>query len=948
MSRVWGSLAGNRPVAVLGLALLAASYPALLAAALFGLPWVFAVAAAVSYLAELHAYRTAPFVVQALSRAHLGVTLRFLYREALVLVLLARVGDVGTYPLAAFGFGLMALQAVRAAHSLLVLYVTRRRRLPVVTRAVDLSRLHIPDAPPGLLVRGHVRKTLHLDLAPMAGLVATAVTGVDAAGYAGIAVSLALGAAAAAAMLRHALLARPLGDKQRILAEVNAQVRAYRPEVVLYFSGSTSSIYQVNMWLPTLTRLDRPAVVVLRERELVPLLDPTSAPVVAIPGGVDLMNFEMPDVRVALYPANAGKNIHLLRLPGIKHVFIGHGDSDKQASFNPFSKVYDEVWVAGRAGRDRYLRAQVGVRDESIVEVGRPQLTPIRTQGDGLADRMFTVLYAPTWEGWTEDLYHTSLVLMGARIVRGLLEHDPPVRMIYKPHPLTGTCDRAARRAHERIVAMIERANAERGASGFSRREAEESARARAEARASLPELERRLDEVRGPTENDRADEAQRSRDSGTSAAGAEAQARRHSDAWDAAYWASAPAWAHRVVTGPLPTLYACFNHADLLVSDVSSVVADFIQSQKPYVVTDPASLGDAAFREEYPTASAAYLLGVECGELAGILEEVVRPGRDRMARRRRALKTYLLGPDAPDAMTRFNDAVDLLVRKSSARPPPPRELEPVFDSEPEAERPAGHEAEEDLPDRPDTMVDDLCRRRSSSRSPRSSDTEAWAAGRWAATRRTPSGPTSPPSSTGCAGSRSTYGAARTTSSWSITIRRRRTGRSSSSRPPTRRPPRVWSGSPRCSRPCRRRPASTSTSRPSSRTRSTPPTGAPAHSSRACSPARWAGASSSRRRSTRHCCSTCASGYLPYPSASSRGSASPCAMRYRPPPTSTCRRCACTSTRSDPTGSSRVPCTDRSSTPWTSRTRPASRCSPGAPTPRPRSASRRPGWTPSA
>ena len=37
----------------------------------------------------------------------------------------------------------------------------------------------------------------------------------------------------------------------------------------------------------------------------------------------------------ALYPANAGKNIHLLRLPGIRHVFIGHGDSDKVASINP-------------------------------------------------------------------------------------------------------------------------------------------------------------------------------------------------------------------------------------------------------------------------------------------------------------------------------------------------------------------------------------------------------------------------------------------------------------------------------------------------------------------------------------------------------------------------------------------------------------------------------------
>ena len=135
------------------------------------------------------------------------------------------------------------------------------------------------------------------------------------------------------------------------------------------------------------------------------------------------MNFSLPSVRVALFPANTAKNLHMLRVPGIGHVFIGHGDSDKAASFNPYTKVYDEVWVAGQAGRDRYLRAQVGVRDEDIVEVGRPQLTGIRPAGDRPADRMFTVLYAPTWEGWLADECQTSLMAMGPRIIQAL--HRP-------------------------------------------------------------------------------------------------------------------------------------------------------------------------------------------------------------------------------------------------------------------------------------------------------------------------------------------------------------------------------------------------------------------------------------------------------------------------------------------------------------------------------------------
>ena len=48
------------------------------------------------------------------------------------------------------------------------------------------------------------------------------------------------------------------------------QVRALRPEVAVYFSGSASSIYQLNMWLPVLEQLDRRPVVILRERANLP------------------------------------------------------------------------------------------------------------------------------------------------------------------------------------------------------------------------------------------------------------------------------------------------------------------------------------------------------------------------------------------------------------------------------------------------------------------------------------------------------------------------------------------------------------------------------------------------------------------------------------------------------------------------------------------------------
>src|SRR5699024_3013673 len=82
-------------------------------------------------------------------------------------------------------------------------------------------------------------------------------------------------------------------------------------------------------------------------------------PALFLPTGPDVEYFKVPTIKLALYPTNIAKNNHLIRVPGVFDVFIGHGDSDKAGSVNPLSKIYDEIWVAGPAGRDRYLHAGV-------------------------------------------------------------------------------------------------------------------------------------------------------------------------------------------------------------------------------------------------------------------------------------------------------------------------------------------------------------------------------------------------------------------------------------------------------------------------------------------------------------------------------------------------------------------------------------------------------------
>jgi CDP-glycerol glycerophosphotransferase (TagB/SpsB family) len=190
-----------------------------------------------------------------------------------------------------------------------------------------------------------------------------------------------------------------------------------------------------------------------------------------------------------------------------------------------------------------------------------------------------TVLYAPTWEGWTGDPAHTSLIRTGPALVQRLTGL-PGLRVIYKPHPFTGTVSAAAAAADAKIRAVLNRAGGQ-----------------------------------------------------------------------------------HLTVIGDKPTLYDCFNDADLLIADISSVLSDFLYSQKPYLVPNLTGLTETAFRELYPSASAAYLLDSDAERIGAILDLVRET--DPLAADRRTLKHYLLGLDEPDAMTRFGAAVEAAYTKA-------------------------------------------------------------------------------------------------------------------------------------------------------------------------------------------------------------------------------------------------------------------------------------------
>ncbi|MEU3453755.1 CDP-glycerol glycerophosphotransferase family protein [Micromonospora sp. NPDC006766] len=574
----------QQDVATAGVALL--GYAAMVLAGILGQAIPYAVAALVVLAGELALATRFAATGELLEKAGLGPVLRQLVRDLSVVLLIVAAVRPGAGATVAVLLLPAALWTVAVGTTALTRVAEGRAATPAFTRNIDLGALRRVPVPPTWAQRlADLRlPLLNVLLVPaaVAGALVDRVTPVVVTGLVTLAAGLVTATVLALAWLRGR------GQSPGVLPAVHEWMTRERPEVALYFAGPAKDVYQANMWLAPVEAAGRRAVVLLRAEETFHALADTRLPVICVPAGVDFMNLDLNSIRVAFYPANVGANIHMLREPGAKHVFVGHGDSDKQASVNPYSKVYDEVWVAGLAGRERYARAGVGVRDDDIVEIGRPQLAGVHTFGAEATDRPFTVLYAPTWEGWLDDdPYHTSLVLMGERIVKGLLASRPTVRLIYKPHPLTGTRSKRAKVVHERVVELIRAAGGDPAASSLD-----------------------------GP--------------------------------------------GHRVVTGRTPALFDCFNQTDLLISDVSSVVSDFVQSQRPYVVANPGGLPEDEFRSTFPTSRAAYLLSADCGELEKILA-LTRAGDDPMTEARRELKTYLLGPDEPNSMERFRAEIGRL-----------------------------------------------------------------------------------------------------------------------------------------------------------------------------------------------------------------------------------------------------------------------------------------------
>jgi hypothetical protein len=231
---------------------------------------------------------------------------------------------------------------------------------------------------------------------------------------------------------------------------------------------------------------------VVREPHHLASLEGCGLPVVLAPRDFDVELFSVESVELALYVTNtANINNHQLRVPGIYDVFVGTGDSDEPANASAIARMYDEIWVAGELGRQRYRNPLLGVRESQVREVGALPLSARSTAvveplASARASR--TVLVAPAWEG-VNDVATLSSLPDTPRLIAALLTL-PDVRVLYAPPTAAGARSPEYGELSARARAVIE------GAGG------EHAVLDRASVAAALPEVTLVITDI-GPTLGD-------------------------------------------------------------------------------------------------------------------------------------------------------------------------------------------------------------------------------------------------------------------------------------------------------------------------------------------------------------------------------------------------------------------------------------------------------------
>jgi len=238
-------------------------------------------------------------------------------------------------------------------------------------------------------------------------------------------------AALAAAIL--AVLRVQLSRFTAYSKNVLEKLRAYRPVLTMPYNGHAA--FHIGLWSPYLERTGQPFTVITTDAlAFQRVADRYTMPVIYAPqGDRRAIRAMLPKTVRAAFYVFSRDNEEFIKVRRITHVWLHHGDSDKEASRRRKFRAYDVLVVAGQAAIDRYAAHGVHIPSRKFKILGRPQVENIETVTASIStvDKP-VVLYAPTWYAADHRFHHSSLPI-GTAIVSALLARNATV--IFRPHP---------------------------------------------------------------------------------------------------------------------------------------------------------------------------------------------------------------------------------------------------------------------------------------------------------------------------------------------------------------------------------------------------------------------------------------------------------------------------------------------------------------------------------
>jgi len=126
-----------------------------------------------------------------------------------------------------------------------------------------------------------------------------------------------------------------------------------------------------------------------------------------------------------------------------KHIWIGHGDSEKIAYYKKMIRVFDYILVTGDLAIERFVKHGIFRKEESykFIKIGKAALCsvmPNLNKGSKEA-----ILFAPTWEGAMEEENYSTLHLHeeNAAFIQKISTLLKIENIVIKLHPNTGIRD---------------------------------------------------------------------------------------------------------------------------------------------------------------------------------------------------------------------------------------------------------------------------------------------------------------------------------------------------------------------------------------------------------------------------------------------------------------------------------------------------------------------------